>query len=141
MVHPATERPAAAAPPLTSGQLAHAAGVALSTVRFYERQGLVAPERRTTGGYRLFEPETARRVRFIRRAQELGFTLREVRDVLQLSDRPELIAFDDVAEQVGAKLDELDERIGDLQRVRSALAALVASGPVHPECPVVEAIA
>lgn len=141
MAGPATERSAAPAPALTSGQLAHAAGVALSTVRFYERQGLVAPARRSAAGYRFFAPDAARRVRFIRRAQDLGFTLREVRDVLRLSDQPELIAFGDVADQVAAKLDELDERIGDLQRVRSALATLVATGPVHPECPVIEAIA
>ena len=96
---------------MTSGQLANAAGVALSTVRFYERQGLVAPARRSTAGYRLFAPDAARRVRFIRRAQDLGFTLREVRDVLRLSDQPELIAFADVSDQVAAKLDELDERI------------------------------
>jgi MerR family copper efflux transcriptional regulator len=64
-----------------------------------------------------------------------------VRDVLRLSDRPELIAFADVSDQVAAKLDELDERILDLQRVRAALATLVATGPAHPECPVIEAIA
>lgn len=141
MAGTATERAPAPSPALTSGQLARAAGVALSTVRFYEREGLLTPADRSAAGYRLFPPDVARRVRFIRRAQDLGFTLREVRDVLRLSDQPELIAFGDVADQVAAKLDELDARIRDLQRVRSALAALVASGPVHPECPVIEAIA
>ena len=141
MAGTATERTDAPAPSLTSGRLANAAGVALSTVRFYERQGLVAPVRRSTAGYRLFTPDAARRVRFIRRAQDLGFTLREVRDVLRLSDQPELIAFADVSDQVAAKLDELDERIRDMQRVRSALATLTATGPAHPECPVIEAIA
>lgn len=126
---------------MTIGELAGAAGVAISTVRFYERQGLVDPDRRTPAGYRLYADETVRRVRFIRRAQELGFTLREVRDVLRLSEHPELIAFDDVAGQVAAKLDELERRIAELGRVRDALALLVETGPTHPRCPVVEALA
>ncbi|MFF2387851.1 MerR family transcriptional regulator [Agromyces sp. NPDC058104] len=125
---------------MTIGDLAAAAGVAISTVRFYERQALVEPERRSPAGYRLYAAETVRRVRFIRRAQELGFTLREVRDVLRLSEEPELIAFGDVAEQVAAKLDELERRIADLGRVRDALALLVETGPTHPSCPVVEAL-
>ncbi|MFF2271560.1 heavy metal-responsive transcriptional regulator [Agromyces sp. NPDC058136] len=126
---------------MTIGELAGASGVAISTVRFYERQGLVDPDRRTPAGYRLYDDETVRRVRFIRRAQELGFTLREVRDVLRLSEQPELIAFDDVAGQVAAKLDELERRIAELGRVRDALALLVETGPTHPRCPVVEALA
>lgn len=140
MVRSAAQRVDAPAATLTIGDLAAAAGVAISTVRFYERQALVEPERRSPGGYRLYAGETVRRVRFIRRAQELGFTLREVRDVLRLAEEPELIAFGDVAGQVAAKLDELDERIADLGRVRDALALLVETGPTHPRCPVVEAL-
>ena len=129
-----------AAQTLTIGPLAHAAGVAVSTVRFYERQGLVGPEDRSSAGYRFFSRETVQRVRFIRRAQELGFTLREVRDVLRLSDEPELITFDDVASQVADKLVELDQRILELGRMRDALALLVETGPTHPRCPVIDAV-
>ncbi|MGX5695752.1 heavy metal-responsive transcriptional regulator [Agromyces soli] len=148
MVRTAAQRTAAPAPRgaltaerLTIGGLAEAAGVAVSTVRFYERQGLVEPDERSPGGYREYEPEAVRRVRFIRRAQRLGFTLREVREVLQLSDEPELITLADVAGQVEDKLVEIDEKIEDLRRVRAAIAELVESGPVHPRCPVIEAIA
>jgi MerR family copper efflux transcriptional regulator len=126
---------------VTIGGLADAAGVAVSTVRFYERQGLVEPDDRSPGGYREYAPDAVRRVRFIRRAQRLGFTLREVREVLQLSDEPELITFADVAAQVERKLVEIDERIEDLCRVRAAIAELVDGAPIHPRCPVIEAIA
>ncbi|GAA1787503.1 hypothetical protein GCM10009748_22570 [Agromyces lapidis] len=98
------------------------------------------PIERSRAGYRHFSSEELRRVRFIRRAQELGFTLREVRDVLRLSDEPELITFSDVAQQVEEKLAELEQRIIDLGRVRDALALLVETGPTHPRCPVVEAV-
>lgn len=126
---------------LTIGQLARSSGVAVSTVRFYERQGLVEPDERSLAGYRSYSPEAVQRVRFIRRAQRLGFTLREVRDVLRLSDAPELITLDEVAEQVAGKLVELDEKIADLTRVRAALALLIETGPTHPRCPVIDAVA
>ncbi|MBO0980349.1 heavy metal-responsive transcriptional regulator [Microbacterium sp. SD291] len=125
---------------MTIGRLALAAGVAVSTVRFYERQGLVEPDERSRAGYRSYTPEAVQRVRFIRRAQRLGFTLREVGDVLRLSDRPELITLEDVGAQVAEKISELDQKIVDLQRVREALRLLVATGPAHPRCPVIEAI-
>ena len=108
MVHPAAQRSAPTASPLTTGPLAGASGVAVSTLRFYERQGLLEPDGRSGGGYRQYSPDSVRRVRFIRRAQELGFTLREVREVLALSDEPERIVLTDVAEQVAEKLAELD---------------------------------
>ena len=141
MADPAAQRTAPTASPLTTGPLAGASGVAVSTLRFYERQGLLAPEGRSSGGYRQYSPDSVRRVRFIRRAQELGFTLREVREVLALSDEPERIVLDDVAEQVADKLAELDQRIADLRGVRASLALLVESGPAHPTCPVIDAIA
>ncbi|MFF2275545.1 MerR family transcriptional regulator [Agromyces sp. NPDC058126] len=140
MAGSAAQRADAPAPALTIGALAAAAGVAISTVRFYEREGLVEPVERSSAGYRHFSVDTVRRVRFIRRGQELGFTLREVRDVLRLSDEPELITFSDVARQVGDKLAELEQRIIDLGRVRDALALLVETGPTHPRCPVVDAV-
>lgn len=145
MVDLATQRPAGPAPtpltPLTTGRLAHSAGVAVSTLRFYERQGLLTPSGRSHSGYRHYRADSVRRVRFIRRAQELGFSLREVREVLALSDEPEQIVLADVAEQVDQKLIALDERIADLQRVREALRLLVSSATAHPTCPVIDAIA
>ncbi|WP_341976629.1 MerR family transcriptional regulator [Microbacterium sp. LTA6] len=140
MAGSAAERIAAPAPALSIGRLAGSAGVAVSTVRFYERQGLVEPDERSAAGYRSYTADAVQRVRFIRRAQRLGFTLREVGDVLRLSDSPELITFGDVGDQVAEKLVELDQKIVDLQRVRDALALLIETGPTHPRCPVIAAI-
>jgi DNA-binding transcriptional MerR regulator len=67
---------------LTIGRLAQQVGINLETVRFYERQGLLPKPPRSTSGYRLFPAEAARRLRFIKRAQELGFSLNEIRELL-----------------------------------------------------------
>lgn len=69
---------------LTIGRLAKEAGVNLETVRFYERRGLLPRPPRSSSGYRMFPAEAARRLRFIRRAQELGFSLKEIRELLSL---------------------------------------------------------
>ncbi len=65
-------------------RLAQESGVSLQAVRYYERQGLLAPMARTEAGYRIFQPETARRIRFIKRAQEVGFSLTEIKELLSL---------------------------------------------------------
>ena len=116
------------------GEVAAAAGVGISTLRFYERRGLLLPAGRTPGGYRHYPDDAPRTVRFIRRAQQLGFTLAEISAVLDLP------AADpgDVGRRLHAKLAEVDGRITDLTRMRSALARLAAEG-VDPDapCPVV----
>lgn len=68
--------------PLSTGEVAKAAWVNLQTIRFYEREGLPPPPKRTVAGYRLYSDEAVRIIRFIKRAQELGFTLREAKDLL-----------------------------------------------------------
>lgn len=73
---------------LTIGQVARQAGVGVETVRFYERQGLLAPPERTTSGYRQYEEEAIWRLRFIRRAKELGFTLNEIKELLSMRRQP-----------------------------------------------------
>lgn len=70
--------------PLTIGRLAQEVGINLETVRFYERKGLLPKPPRSTSGYRLFPADTARRLRFIKRAQDLGFSLSEIRELLML---------------------------------------------------------
>lgn len=77
------------AKPLTIGRLAQEAGINLETVRYYERRGLLPKPPRTASGYRMFPPEAARRLRFIKLAQDLGFSLREVRELLALRTSPE----------------------------------------------------
>ena len=120
------------------GDVAEASGVEVSTVRFYERRGLLRPVGRTSGNYRHYADDAPQTVRFIRRAQRLGFTLAEIAPVLELNTVP-----DDVLEQLlEAKLAEIDERIADLQRMRAAVAGLVTDGVDRDgPCPVVASLA
>ncbi|MGH9464696.1 MAG: MerR family transcriptional regulator [Thermoanaerobaculia bacterium] len=126
---------------LTIGQLAARGGVGVETVRFYERRGLLAPPLRRPSGYRMYGEEVVRRLRFIRRAQELGFSLAEIEELLALrGDSSELCQA--AREQAAAKLADLDERIADLERMRKALAALAEAcdAPVGAGCPILDAL-
>ena len=124
------------------GQLAKLAGVAVDTVRYYERQGLLPCASRTESGYRCYQKEDALRLRFIRRAKVLGFTLEEITGLLELSAR----RHDDMAElkqAAEARVEALDARIAELQRVRSGLKRLVNSCPGHgalEACPILSAL-
>lgn len=131
---------------LTIGQVAQMAGVRVDTVRYYERQGLIPPaERRPTlhgPGYRRYGPDVVRRIRFIKRAQRLGFSLREIAELLDLrrdpwADRRE------VRRRVEAKIAEVEAKIALLKALRRALQALQATcrddGPAC-ECPILAAL-
>jgi MerR family copper efflux transcriptional regulator len=128
--------------PLTIGQVARKAGVGVETVRFYERQGLLQRPDRKASGYRLFGPAAVARLRFIRRAKELGFTLREINDLLDLR-AGNTATRADVRRRAEQKVADLDTRIRDLQRMREALIGLIAAchgdGPAE-ECPILRAI-
>ncbi|WP_086663509.1 MerR family transcriptional regulator [Lentzea kentuckyensis] len=115
-------------------ELARAAGVGISTVRFYERRGLVTPTTRTQGGYRHYDREALRRLKFIRRAARLGFTLTEVEQILAFST--EFAGLEDV---ITEKVGEIEQRMRDLDRVRLALLDVAANG-VQEQCPVVAAL-
>lgn len=122
------------------GELARAAGVKISTLRYYERRELLAPTGRTSGNYREYDTDALRRVRFIRRAQHLGFTLTEVGQFLALPDATQLDQ-EGVAPMVASKIDEIDQRIRDLDRVKAALHSLVSEGTAQETCPVLAALA
>jgi DNA-binding transcriptional MerR regulator len=119
--------------------LARAAGVGVSTVRFYERRGLVTPAARTEGNYRDYDHEALRRLRFIRRAQQLGFTLTEVEQILSLPNAAHL-SLNELAGVIAEKVDEIEQRIRDLSRVRLALLDLARNG-TREHCPVLAALA
>ncbi|HKK01938.1 MAG TPA: heavy metal-responsive transcriptional regulator [Desulfuromonadales bacterium] len=129
-------------PKLTIGKLAAETGHAVETLRYYERRGLIVPEQRTPSGYRLYQPNTARRLHFIRRAKDLGFCLEEIAELLSLSDQPEKRAAE-VKALVRSKIADIDTRIRDLQRMREGLAAI--DGLCHgtgstAECPILAAL-
>lgn len=127
---------------LTRGQLAKASEVGSETIRFYERKGLDLPSDRSSNGYRRYTPQAVQRLRFIRRAKKLGFDLKQIRDLLSLHDDPN-------ASRAGVKalaknkLEEIDQRIEDLLRMREVLARLATEcsgrGRISG-CPIIQAL-
>lgn len=111
-----------AARTLKTGDLAEAAGVNIHTVRYYESRGLLPKPPRTGSGYRMYGEEDVKRLRFIKRAQELGFTLEEIGELLGLRVVPGAGA--EVRSRTGGKIEEIDGKIRDLQRIRAKLVEL-----------------
>jgi MerR family copper efflux transcriptional regulator len=125
---------------LTIGKLARSAGVGVDTIRFYERARLLPRPRRTASGYRLYSAGDADRLRFIRRAKALGFTLDEIGELLALSGRRDVKAVKAAAE---ARLEAVEHKIAELRRVRDGLRRLVATCPGHgaaENCPILAAL-
>jgi len=126
----------------TIGQLAKKVGVNIETVRFYERKGLLPPPKRRESGYRVYGEEDVRRLQFIRHAKELGFSLKEIQELLELRVDPNTTC-DDVRRKAEQKIADIERRIQELQRVRKALQSLAAACIGHgPEgdCPFLEAL-
>ncbi len=114
---------------MTIGTAAREAGVGVETIRFYERRGLIEqPLKPAFGGFRVYSADTVHRVRFIRQAQELGFSLKEIDELLSLRADP-AIDCGDVRARARAKLDEVNDKIARLNRIGDALGALIAACP------------
>jgi Hg(II)-responsive transcriptional regulator len=126
---------------LTIAGVARASGVGVETVRYYERRGLVPQPRRGIGSYRHYEADHVRRIRFIKRAQDLGFTLQEIASLLKLDDGTDRRNIRRIA---AARLEETRRRIADLKRIEAALGHLLHECESHgraPRCPIIAAIA
>ena len=123
------------------GRLAAQANVSVDTVRYYERAQLLPRPSRTASGYRTYPPGTVERLRFIRRAKDLGFSLDEIRDLLALSDqRGSGVA--EVREIAARRLADVEGRLAELIRLRDGLAGLVDACPGHGDpgqCPILNA--
>lgn len=123
---------------LSIGQVAKRSGVGIETIRFYERKGVIPKPSRTDAGYRKYDLGIVRRLHFIRRAQELGFSLKEISQLLALRVTPKSNCAE-VKKRATAKLDEINSKISDLQRMRTTLQevtdACVASKPIA-DCPI-----
>jgi DNA-binding transcriptional MerR regulator len=122
------------------GKLAKRGGVGIDTVRYYERHGLLAPRSRLASGYRRYGDVELARLRFIRRAQGLGFTLREIKQLLALSAQRDVAR---VKRSAQTKLLDVQARITALERVRDGLATLIAACPGHGragDCPILRAL-
>lgn len=127
---------------LKTGELAKRAGVNVETLRFYEREGLVPEPPRRMSGYREYPAESVQLIRFIKRAQELGFSLREVRELLALRIQPGTTCAE-VRHKAEEKVSEVRQKIADLQAIERALQALTTTcsgeGPLS-ECPILECL-
>lgn len=127
----------------TIGQAAKAAGVNIETLKYYERRGLLPEPPRSSGNYRLYPHDSIRIVRFVKRAQELGFTLNEIRELLALRDGGSEANCADVRAKAVYKLRDIEGKIRSLQTMEKALAGLVkqcsGEGPVTG-CPILEAL-
>lgn len=125
---------------LTIGQVAAACDVGVETVRFYQRRGLVAEPPKQLRGFRYYDASTVARVRFIRRAQALGFSLEEIAGLLQLEQST---ACRDTHDAAVLKLQLVEQRISDLERLRATLMTLVQQCEVGAErvsCPIIESL-
>ena len=128
---------------LRSGELARRANVNVETLRFYERQGLLPKPPQRASGYREYPLEAVSLVRFVKRAQALGFSLREIRELLALREVPRATC-GDVVVLARRKVEEIDAKISDLRAMRAALTKLLkecpGSAPI-PQCPIIESLA
>jgi DNA-binding transcriptional MerR regulator len=111
---------------MTIGEIARAADVPTSTVRFYERRGLLKPDARTRANYRTYTPRTAERLKFIRAAQATGFNLKDIREMLALTYSDEAPC-DEVAALITRRLADVKQRLGELKRIDRALSLALKS--------------
>lgn len=127
---------------LTIGQVARRSEVNVETVRYYERRGLIAEPPRRASGYRQYDPQTVQRIRFIKRAQELGFTLKEIGQLLALADG-DGSGCGDVLDFTTRKITDVENKIRHLQNLKKVLTHLAqqcsGKGPLAA-CPIIESL-
>jgi MerR family mercuric resistance operon transcriptional regulator len=126
----------------TIGQVAKRAGVGVETVRFYERRGLIEQPRKRSSGYRVYPEDAVQRIRFIRHAKDLGFTLNEIGELLSLRPDPQGNCAA-VKERAKEKVADIAGKIGSLTRMQRSLGRLIdacESRSETAECPILEAL-
>jgi MerR family mercuric resistance operon transcriptional regulator len=125
---------------VTIGKVAAAAGVNVETIRFYHRRGMLAEPEKETGGFRYYDAEAIARVRFIKRAQSIGFSLEEIKGLMALNQPGSCKQTHDKAV---AKLALVEARINDLTRIKRTLKQLIKECEVgydNPTCPIIESL-
>ena len=124
------------------GRLAELSGVSIDTVRYYEREGLLPQPARRPSGYREYGHDDVERLRFVRRAKELGFSLTEIAELLSLTDDRHA-DMQGVKRKAEERLEQVEAKIKELRRMKRGLAELIAACPGHGElhrCPIVAAL-
>ena len=129
---------------LTRGKLATATGCHIETIRYYENIGLMPQPERTTSGYRRYDDEHLRRLRFIQRAKALGFSGAQIHSLLELTDSDENHTRAEVKSLTEAHIDEISARIRDLQKIRRRLSQISSfcdgSDASAQTCPIIESL-
>ncbi|MGO4886188.1 MerR family transcriptional regulator [Anaerobacillus sp. MEB173] len=130
---------------LTRAEVAKQAKINTETIRYYLKRGLISEPPRTESGYRLYPIETVQRIAFIKRSQELGFTLEEIKDLLQISDERSCHDALEVQQMTDKKIEEINKKIEDLKKMKAALETLSTQCPgegfsIH-ECPIIKSLA
>jgi MerR family mercuric resistance operon transcriptional regulator len=127
---------------LTTAKLANEGGVNVETIRYYERHGLLPKPPRTHSGYRIFSDDAVRRLHFIKHAQDLGFSLKEIKELLSLKVKPGS-SCGDVRRRAEAKIVDVDQKIQHLQEIKGALVELTSAcsgqGPAS-RCTILQAL-
>lgn len=127
----------------TAGQLAQKSSVNVETIRFYERRGLLPEPKRSKSGYRQYSESDVARILFIKRAKELGFTLKEISELLSLKIDSDTTC-GDVKRLAESKVANIEEKIADLQRIKRVLNKLIIlcekENATSSECPILEAL-
>lgn len=122
---------------LTSGKLAKSANVNIESIRYYERKGLMPKPVRSDSGYRLYSENDVHRIKFIKKAQGLGFTLKEIKDLLDLRIDEEN-SCEDVQIIIAKKIDDIDNKIKELRKINNTLKGmqkLCSTNELESECP------
>ncbi len=124
------------------GKVAEQVGITVEAIRFYEKNGLVKPPKRNGSGYRDYPGDTVQHVSFIKRAKELGFSLKEIKELISLRSAHGATC-GEVKKQAENKIADIDCKVEDLQRIKKALLKLVSvcpgQGPLS-ECPIIRSI-
>jgi len=124
----------------TISQLASAAGIPTTTLRYYERVGLIEPEARSAGNYRLYTDESLRKVKFVRAAQRIGFTLDDIKELLA-AEEGQVPRCCDVQPLLRERLDDVEQRLRDLRDVKRVLQSALRKcqlGRPNDPCRVIE---
>lgn len=127
---------------MTVGQVSQFLGIGRDTIRFYEREGLIAEPARTAMGYRQYPAQTLTRLRFIQQGKQLGFSLKEIRVLLTFLDSPNTDCAE-IKQQAEAKITDIDHKIASLQQMREALVKLTIACPGRgpsADCPILDAM-
>lgn len=127
---------------LTRSQVAKASNVSIETIRYYERRGLISEPPRSDAGYRMYPQEVIQDIEFVKRAQDLGFMLEEIKDLLTASNGDKEFHSEEMLEFASGKIEEIEKKIRDLNEMKFLLEGLVekcpGSGVPKSQCPIMK---